>query len=248
MTPTWYDLLGVAPDAEADDIRAAWKRGIADLEPGDRRFETLNRAAKVLLDPDAREQYDASLAPAEPLEPLATPEPPEPVVEEGGPSSTGGPGTVALAVLALVMVLATAWVWLRAGDSDADGMAAREAQRAAEEAVVPVLSYDHRHLSEDQERARALMTGSYREDYDKIFAVIEENAPRLRTTVSASVVASGIVRASEDRVQVLVFVDQPTTNKEQREPVVYKNQVTLTMQEVDGEWLVDDLVTTPVQD
>ena len=58
-TPTWYDLLDVSRDASAEEVRAAWKTQIADLEPGDRRFDALNRAAKVLLDPAARAAYDA---------------------------------------------------------------------------------------------------------------------------------------------------------------------------------------------
>ena len=66
--PTWYDLLDVDPDASTDDVRAAWKARIADLEPGDRRFDALNRAAKVLLDPASRASYDAGLAAeAEPM-------------------------------------------------------------------------------------------------------------------------------------------------------------------------------------
>jgi Mce-associated membrane protein len=129
-----------------------------------------------------------------------------------------------------------------------DGAEARDAQVAAERAVVPVLSYDYEHLQADQEAATALMTGSYKSEYDKLFAVLEENAPRTRTRVTAEVVASGIVRAAGDRVQVLVFVDRPTTNKLSAEPTVYKDQVTLSMQLVDGVWLVDDLVTSsPVQ-
>ena len=63
-TPTWYDLLDVPPDASTDEVRAAWRQQIADLEPGDRRFDTLNRAASVLLDPDTRSAYDAGLEPA----------------------------------------------------------------------------------------------------------------------------------------------------------------------------------------
>ena len=63
----------------------------------------------------------------------------------------------------------------------------------------------------------------------------------------AEVVSSGIVRSGEDRVQILVFVDRPTTNKLSREPVVYKDQVTVTMQKVEDEWLVDDMVTSPPQ-
>ena len=246
-SPTWYDVLGVPRDASGDEVRAAWKSQIADLEPGDRRFDSLNRAAKVLLDPAARTAYDAE----------------HPEVEDGGalvqepgpvtgprPSSTRGgvPGWLlaGLGLLAAGLVAATVWMWV-AGDDGGDDSVARQAQVAAERAVVPVLSYDYEHLEEDQKAAQALMTGSYRSEYDKLFAVLEENAPQTQTTVTASVVASGIVRASSDRVQVLVFVDRPTTNKLSAEPVVYKDQVTLSMQLVDGTWLVDDMVTSPVQ-
>jgi Mce-associated membrane protein len=261
--PTWYDLLDVPRDASTEEIRAAWKSHIADLEPGDRRFDSLNRAAKVLLDPTARAAYDAEHPEVEPdtgpaVEGPHTPEPagadaaPDPAPEQPAvrPAAAAGgvPGwlLVGLALLAAGLVVATTWMWV-AGDDGGDDSAARAAQVAAERAVVPVLSYDYEHLDEDQRAAQALMTGSYRQEYDKLFAVLEENAPETQTRVTASVVASGIVRATDDRVQVLVFVDRPTTNKLSAEPVVYKDQVTLSMQRVDGTWLVDDMVTSPVQ-
>jgi Mce-associated membrane protein len=245
--PTWYDLLDVPRDASTEDVRAAWKQRIADLEPGERRFDALNRAAKVLLDPSARAAYDAGLG-SEPSD--------DDEVGEGpatATSSTGAGGVptwllAGLGILAAGLLVATAWTWSVGGGGDSgDDSAARTAQVAAERAVVPVLSYDYEHLEDDQRAAQALMTGSYREEYDKLFTVLEENAPQTETKVTASVVASGIVRASDDRVQVLVFVDRPTTNKLSAEPVVYKDQVTLSMQLVDGEWLVDDLITSPVQ-
>jgi Mce-associated membrane protein len=274
--PTWYDLLDVSRDASTDDIRTAWKAQIADLEPGDRRFDALNRAAKVLLDPAAREAYDAGLGAEvddEPglvtgLRPSSTSE----AAEKGAPAPVTRarpvrPGLVTrlrrsstsaervgdvpswllagLGVLAAGLVAATVWMWT-SGD-EGDDSAAREAQVAAERAVVPVLSYDHETLEADQRSAQALMTGGYREEYDKLFTVLEDNAPQTQTKVSADVIASGIVRAAADRVQVLVFVDRPTTNRLNAEPVVYKDQVTVAMQLVDGEWLVDDLTTSPVQ-
>ncbi|WP_299922998.1 hypothetical protein [uncultured Nocardioides sp.] len=254
--PTWYDVLDVPHDAPTEDVRAAWKGRIADLEPGDRRFDTLNRAAKVLLDPVARAAYDETL-PAQRVEPLVEEDTPAspPLVEEGAPAPVTRPDAsrgvptwllAGLGVLAAGLVVATAWTWTR-GVAPGDDPSVRDAQVAAERAVVPVLSYDHESLKADQREAQALMTGGYREEYDKLFTVLEENAPRTQTRVTASVVASGIVRASEDRVQVLVFVDRPTTNKLRAEPVVYKDQVTVSMQRVDGEWLVDDLTTSPTQ-
>lgn len=258
--PTWYDVLDVSRDASTEEVRAAWKGRIADLEPGDRRFDTLNRAAKVLLDPAARAAYDETLPPedAEDAEDAASSPTREdrgeavaPLVEEGAPAAARRAGVpswllVGLGVLAAGLVVATAWTWSE-GAAAGDDTAARDAQVAAERAVVPVLSYDYETLEADQREAQALMTGRYREEYDKLFTVLEDNAPRTQTRVTASVVASGIVRASQDRVQVLVFVDRPTTNKLDAEPVVYKDQVTVSMQRVDGEWLVDDLITSPAQ-
>ena len=254
--PTWYDVLDVPRDASAEEVRAAWKSQIADLEPDDRRFDALNRAARVLLDPGARTAYDASL-PAEEDEPTPLPveehdEATTPPVEGGAqtaPAATGGVPSWLLAglgVLAAGLLVATVWMWTSADSAEA-GSAARDAQVAAERAAVPVLSYDYEHLDADQDAATALMTGSYKREYDKLFAVLQDNAPQTRTKVTADVIASGIVRASDDRVQVLVFVDRPTTNKLDAEPVVYKDQVTVSMQRVDGEWLVDDLVTSPAQ-
>lgn len=62
MSVSLYDLLDVDPTASADEIRAAWKAAIADLDPTDRRFRAYNDAAAVLLDEDKRAAYDAELA------------------------------------------------------------------------------------------------------------------------------------------------------------------------------------------
>jgi Mce-associated membrane protein len=59
------------------------------------------------------------------------------------------------------------------------------------------------------------------------------------------VVASGIVRSGDDRVQVLLFVNRPTTNKESTQPTVYRDQVRMTMVRSGDEWLVDDMQTGP---
>ena len=57
------------------------------------------------------------------------------------------------------------------------------------------------------------------------------------------VVASGIVRTGPDRVDVLLFVNRPTRNREGT--TEYHDQVTVQMKDVDGTWLVDCLITQP---
>ncbi|HVW80902.1 MAG TPA: hypothetical protein VHB69_08205, partial [Mycobacteriales bacterium] len=121
-----------------------------------------------------------------------------------------------------------------------------DAAAAARTAIVPLLSYDYRHLDADQSKAEKYLTDSYRKSYDSLFAVIKQNAPGTQTVITTKVVESGIVRVDGDRVQVLLFVDRPTTNKASTTPIPYQDQVTATMQKVGGSWLVDNLVTTPV--
>jgi DnaJ domain/PASTA domain len=83
---TWYDVLGVLPDATADDLRTAWQERMAVLQPGplagaspevlsaaDRARQAVTEAARVLADPAARESYDEQIGFARPGEGLAAP-------------------------------------------------------------------------------------------------------------------------------------------------------------------------------
>jgi len=265
VSPSWYDLLGVSPTASSEEIRAAWKDAIADLDPTDRRFRVLNEAAEVLLDPTRRAAYDKELAPERPPSDAAGP---SAVVEvaprrwlsrersdrvettAGGPPPESRPG-VAGWLLAVVASLTAAMVviagWLYTQPSDASvRTGTSEAQGAAERAVVRILAYDYRTMEEDQAAAGELMTSEYRKKYDQLFAVLKENAPQTKTVVTVEpVVASGIVRSGHERVQVLVFVNRPTTNAQSPEPRIFRDQVTLTMEKVGEDWLVDNMITDP---
>ena len=248
-SPTWYDVLDVSPDASADEIRAAWRAAIADLDPTDRRFAALNQAAEVLLDPDRRAAYDAELAPAEPEPgPEAGREPVAPPVAEPLDGRRRGviPAWLLVALAAAVLIVAgvAAYVYVTQPSDRAVEDATSAAQSAAERAVVPILSYDAKHLDESRAAAEQYLTGSYRKEYDQLFdGIIKENAPSTGTVLKAQLVRSSIVRAGEDRVQVFALVNQTRTNNQQKTPQVYKNWVTITMEKVDGDWLVAGMDT-----
>jgi len=189
-TPTWYDLLDVVPTASTDEIRSAWRAAIAELEPTERRFVTLNEAAAVLLDPARRSEYDEELRAAEP-----EPEPEPPAVEERGASATSldtpdeekprkapyllsGWLLATVAVIALVCAVLAGVLSTRPSadkviQADAQLSSgtkvtqveehALDAQSAAKAAIVPILSYDYRQLAADQSKAHSFMTDSYRQ-------------------------------------------------------------------------------------
>ena len=97
-------------------------------------------------------------------------------------------------------------------------------------------------LDEDQKSVQPLLTSSYRKEYDKLLAAIKENADRVKPIVSADVTASGIVRATADRVVVLVLVQRNVANAQGSEPV-YQDQVRVTMERDGDDWLVDKMET-----
>ncbi|MBZ5735227.1 DnaJ domain-containing protein [Nocardioides sp. TRM66260-LWL] len=267
MTPSWYDVLGVEPDATPEEIRTAWQAQIGALGPTDRRFRTLNQAAEVLLDPDQRAAHDAELAgetaPKSTSEPTPVPlekEPPAVARPAGSAAAVDDPAPTESASAPRPVRTVPTWALLVAGvaatallvvtivvgvlqvRAPVDDAGAAEAEGVAARALGPVLSYDYRSLDQDASAARSYMTQRYaRDDYDRLFTVIQQNAPGLKAVVQAKVVSTGVTRTGRDRVQVLAFVDQLTTNAKRTAPTVFRNQVTVTMVREDGSWLLDDL-------
>lgn len=261
-----YAVLGVARDASADEIRTAWKAAVADLDPTDPKLNVFNQAGAVLLDPAKREKYDAELASAEAPEagaaaagsaavaapasdPVAAPAT-EPVAATPTPRDVPDWLLATLAVLTVAALLAAIFAAGPLGRKlPAQGVPDSqqrlvEAADAAEKAAVPVLSYDYRHLAQDEKAATARMTPSFRKKYEQTFTLIEQNAPQVQAVVAVKVLGSAIGHTSGKHVEVLLFVDRPTSKKGAKEPVVFRDQVTFSMREVDGEWLVDDMRTT----
>jgi hypothetical protein len=83
---TWYDVLGVLPDATPDDICEAWQARQVALQAGtlagassevlaavDRARQAVQEAWRVLADPAARESYDEEAGFVRPGEGLAAP-------------------------------------------------------------------------------------------------------------------------------------------------------------------------------
>jgi hypothetical protein len=83
---TWYDVLGVLPDATPGDIRDAWQGRRTALQPGvlagaspevlsaaDRARQAVDEAWRVLGDPATRESYDQRIGFERPGEGLAPP-------------------------------------------------------------------------------------------------------------------------------------------------------------------------------
>jgi Mce-associated membrane protein len=151
--------------------------------------------------------------------------------------------TLLVAVVVVVLALAAGLLTVRARGADRVEQARTQATAAAEATAVDLLSYDYRHLDRDFARARAELTGGFADDYATTTkTVVRPTAEQVKAVVKADVAASSVVRAGPNQVVVLLFVNQTTTSTRLDGPKVDLNRVRMTLDRVDGHWLVSQVV------
>lgn len=178
--------------------------------------------------------------------------------DDTAPDSTEAPKGVSGKVLAGLAALAVVLLVFAAGpfidgvglrdlrevnaQSEIDN-ARRTAPAAAERAAAAILAYDYKTLEADRDAAAKLMTADYREQYlDTFEKLVSELAVERKAVVAADVRASGVALANEDRVEVLLFVNQTTTSTANSgEEQIALNRVIFTMERSNGTWLVDEI-------
>ncbi|MEV6051325.1 hypothetical protein [Streptomyces sp. NPDC052107] len=174
--------------------------------------------------------------------------------EESAPEESAPPRKVArrvlIAILGVVLVAAlvvTAVLGWRYREGRQAEQARGEALAAARKAAPTVLSYDYRHLDRDFARARALLTGHFRDQYGRTTkTVVAPTATKYHGVVKATVAtptdggapAVSVVSATPDRAVVLLFVNQVTESTQVPEPRLDLNRVRMTLTRTSDGWKV----------
>ena len=218
------DRLRVGPPAAPADTERATRSRTAVLDHGRTRL----RATGTAAEPQRTAAREPSTEPSPARRAGRTPRPDLLML-----------GAVVV-VVALVVTAALLSVGARGADRTEQARTAAVA--AAESAAVDVLSYDYRHLDRDFARAHRQLTGGFADDYRRTTErVVRPTAQQVHAVVKAEVVASSVVRAGQNRVVVLLFVNQTTTSNRLDAPKVDRNRVRMTMARVDGNWLVSQV-------
>jgi Mce-associated membrane protein len=134
--------------------------------------------------------------------------------------------------------------WNLAGSHQrARARAAAEAEvlAPAKAAAARILSYDYRHVRQDEAAAAGVLTGAFRGQYESVMRQqVVPQAPKQRAVVQAEVLAAGVSGVSADGRQafVVVFANQTVSNSSTRQPRVDQVRVRLTLDRVGDRWLV----------
>lgn len=146
-----------------------------------------------------------------------------------------------LAALATAGLIASVAFTLLAVDARGVDDARAQALEEAAVRVPALLSYSYRSIDEDFARAKEQTTGQFGEDYATLLDdSVAEVATSKELSTEATISGVGVVEASDDRVDVLVFLTQRTTAPGES-PSVAASRVEVEMRPADGGWKIASL-------
>ncbi|WP_210443319.1 hypothetical protein [Nocardioides sp. SYSU D00065] len=168
------------------------------------------------------------------------------------------PGRRVTAVLAGLVVLAAAvLVWLVTGGGQpsrpevtsaesaeaavASAAVKEQVREAAADAAARAYAYSWDTIADDKAAARALMTDDMQRRYDRTMAGVTTSSREHHTVVRTVVVDTALVTATEEHARVLVFANQRSSGDDLAEPRLDLDRVLVTLENVDGDWLVSEL-------
>lgn len=116
-------------------------------------------------------------------------------------------------------------------------VAAAQALAAAEKYILTLTSVDTNAIDKNFTDVLDGSTGEFKDMYTKSSAQLRQTLIDNKAAAHGSVVDAAVQSATEDKVDVVLFVDQSVSNGSAPAPQVDRSRVKMTMEKVDGRWL-----------
>lgn len=125
-------------------------------------------------------------------------------------------------------------------DKQTDAAAAQGALEAAKAGTVALLSYSPETLDDDFAAAKSHLTGNFLDYYtDFATKVVSPAAKENSVETVANVAQAAVSQIQADSAEVLLFVNQTTTSKENPDGAFAASSVTVGLKKIDGNWRIE---------
>lgn len=190
--------------------------------------------------------------------PPRSPRQPRPPGRSGEGGGAGRRRTTIALVVALVLLIgigAFELLYLTSDDEPAPSaarpvvtgeLAHRAAVEAAASSTEQILSTSYQNYDEQVEQATAMMTDTFADEYRQTSDDIEDQFVASETELQVEAVAQGVVRASSDEVEALLFLNQYVQKKDedgQPKTDYAQYRALVTVVHTDHGWLVSSIKT-----
>lgn len=150
----------------------------------------------------------------------------------------GGARALLAPAAATGLLVLSIWLLMDGSARNDAELAGAEAVGAARESIVAMGSYRPENAEQNLTSARDRLTGAFLDAYTQaIQTVVIPNAKGRKMSSVVSVPAAGVISAGSDRAVLLAYVDQTLTVGREA-PVANPARYRVTMEKVDGRWLV----------
>jgi Mce-associated membrane protein len=150
-------------------------------------------------------------------------------------------GAVLLAVALVASAGVAAWLYFQQyrPDQETSAAAAGVALDAAKNGTVALLSYAPDSLDKDFAAAKSHLTGDFLSYYTQFTEQIVTPAAKQKSVkTSAAVVREALSELHPDSAEVLVFINQNTTSKENPDGSFAASAVKVGLKKINDAWLI----------
>jgi Mce-associated membrane protein len=151
------------------------------------------------------------------------------------------PGSIVVlvgAILVVGLVVVGYLNWREDGRQDS----AETAQKEISVSVAKILSYQYDTINDELRDELPLLAGSFADDFQKLVTdTIAPAAIKAKVTTQAEISESAVVSESNDRVELLIFVNVTTSSSRLKEPRVTGSRLAVTAKKIDGHWRISNL-------
>jgi Mce-associated membrane protein len=237
-------------DAQIPDPNADWARAIAEMTTDPEVEVTdVTDVAHDSQELAARDDVPAEGPPEETLPATALP-------AVAAARRGRRPRAAAVAILGVAtIVVGSLGIWaavaahgLRASASSAnealvDQSATQSVERAVTSAVNTIFSYSYADTARTRAAAQRLLTGPAIRQYNKLFALVEQQAPKEKLVVTTRVTNIGVELLTGGHARLLVFANQQDSSAGTSKATYGGAMFAVTVVNQHGRWQIESIDT-----
>jgi len=157
-----------------------------------------------------------------------------------------GAATIALGGLGIWAIVTAHGLRAAAADANValvDRTTTRTVNRDITRTVETIFSYNYGDTSRTRASAQRLLTGAAIRQYDQLFALVEQQAPKQKLVVTTKVTSIGVELLTGGRARVLVFANQQDTRAGTGQTSYGGAMFAVTAVNLHGRWKIANIDT-----
>lgn len=108
-------------------------------------------------------------------------------------------------------------------------------------AVQTVFSYNYTDTARTEQAAQSVLAGKAIDQYNQLYAEVKKQAPQQKLVLTTTVQSAGVKALTQDRAELLVFVDQRAVRTDNAQNSAGPAQLLVNAERIGGAWKITNM-------